>query len=445
MNKEYSIWAVHPAMYNEITAFYKRVMESDDVVKMAYDYRNKEKQVYKPRYQVAGRIAVIGVSGTLTNRESLFSFLMGGVSLPRVQQELLAADNDPAVDGVVLNTDTVGGPVAGLDTTAAIIKGMKKPVIGFTDGGMLSAGYWLGAACKKIVCSRTAELGSIGVLMVLFERTEMMKKEGVKANVIRGGKFKAIGLPYEKLTEEKKAILQEEVTTMQNIFFDFVAGNRPLSREDLEGMEGRAYIGQQAVKIGLADKVGSLGDAISMAGLINSKGVIKMDLKQLKSEHPELVASIEAAAVKGMVAADAAETQTTEAVATCQGNILAMASAFFGDEQGKQFAGIVNSGVTLEQFQAIRGATPAAPAVETPAPETPVPAAADTKIKILQNLEQDETPPVVAGGEASDTPTDFMAAAASIAKEKGCTMTAAFKLAAKEYPALYAQHTKGGK
>lgn len=161
---------------------------------------------------------------------------------------------------ILLDIDSGGGAVSGVDDTAKLIRLVNdrvKPVTTYTDGAMCSAAYWLGSAAGDVFASKGAIVGSIGVIATHKEYSEAYKKEGVGVTVVRAGKFKALANSNEKLTEAGKAQLQKIVDASYEIFVDHVAAMRGKSYEyaDKTMADGQEFIGQASVDVGLVDAI----------------------------------------------------------------------------------------------------------------------------------------------------------------------------------------------
>jgi protease-4 len=90
---------------------------------------------------------------------------------------------------------------------------------------------------------------------------------GLKASVIKSGKFKDIGSPVREMTAEEKALIQELVDDIYDQFLDMVARDRNIPKEKLRKIaDGRVFTGRQAHKLGLVDYLGDMGYALTLAG-----------------------------------------------------------------------------------------------------------------------------------------------------------------------------------
>ena len=217
---------------------------------------------------MVGTVAVIHINGTLTNDYSPWNKYYGEVSYDEIRASLVEAVNHTGVESILLNIDSPGGSVSGINELSTFITKVDadfKPVYSATGGQMASGGYWLGSIGRQIYATELSSVGSIGVIAIHQERTKMLEDHGIKTTVIREGKFKALGNPYEKLTDEAKAKIQSELATVYDVFTRTVAQNRGVTQDFIKAnaAEGEVFLGKKAQEVGLVDIMGSFDEAIA--------------------------------------------------------------------------------------------------------------------------------------------------------------------------------------
>ena len=214
-------------------------------------------------------VATINIKGSLNNdADSDWNEWLGMTGYPEIREAMISAATDTSVKHIILDIDSGGGAVSGVDDTAKLIRLVNdnvKPVTAFTDGSMYSAAYWLGASAGQVFASKAAGMGSIGVIATHMERSEMLKEAGIGVTVVRAGKYKALANGVEKLTEEGKAQIQAGVDAAYKIFVGHVAEMRGKSYEFADSVmaQGREFYGQAGADAGLVDGIKSFDQVMS--------------------------------------------------------------------------------------------------------------------------------------------------------------------------------------
>ena len=197
--------------------------------------------------------------GTIVQRADLFTEMSGGTSTERLSATFAQAVADPSVGSILLRIDSPGGGVYGVAEMAdQIFKARgKKPIVAVADSMAASAAYWIASAADEIVVTPGGEVGSIGVFAAHEDISRHLDAEGVGVTLISAGKYKVEGSPFEPLGEEARAALQSRVNDYYSLFVRAVAKGRGVSVDDVRGGfgEGRVVGAQQAVKLGMADRV----------------------------------------------------------------------------------------------------------------------------------------------------------------------------------------------
>ncbi len=221
-----------------------------------------------------GSVAVIPVTGIISHRMNLVSEISGpggGTSIQRLQAQLREALGNAACRAIVLDVDSPGGSVDCVPELADEIYEARgqKPIIAVCNSMACSAAYWLASAASQVVCTPSGQCGSIGVYMLHEDDSEALKKNGIKISIIKAGKYKAEGSPWEPLSREAQDAFQSQVDDIYRLFVNGVARHRRVSqREVREGYgQGRSVLAADAVRQGLADRVASLDDVLTGLGI----------------------------------------------------------------------------------------------------------------------------------------------------------------------------------
>ena len=243
-------------------------------------------------------IAVIRVSGPLFRYANLFTKICGATSYELLAQDFNKALQDINIKGILLDVDSPGGEVNGCSEIADMIFNArgKKPIIAYASGYCCSGAYWIASACDKILASDTAILGSIGVVSI-FEKDDENKTIEIVSSQ-SPNKRPNIN------TDEGRAKIQARIDELAEVFIDKVARNRNISATDV--MEnfgaGDVFVGQHAVRNGLADGISSFEGIISdlIAEKTFMSDITTINAEDIKQAERERMAQVFASdVVKG--------------------------------------------------------------------------------------------------------------------------------------------------
>lgn len=230
----------------------------------------QEDEPAKP-YEVRGATAtaVVKVNGILGQHLSLMEQMCGGVDYGAITSAVQTAMADPQIARVVMHINSRGGTARGCAETFAALRQIRaasgKPLITFCDGLIASAGIYVAAASDAIFCTESAELGCIGSMLKVEDRTEANAKAGIKRFVIKSASMKDVGNPDRPMTEEERTYLQGQIDYLGGLFVrDFKAGRAPRAVAPEVFETGLTWFGPEAVSRGLADGVvGSLDELLA--------------------------------------------------------------------------------------------------------------------------------------------------------------------------------------
>lgn len=261
-------WAGTPESLKTYVESVTRATEAGVMEKRA-DYMGQAPEANAPRlFSKQGEIGVITIAGSLNNSDSWMNAYLGASGYPEIRDAMIHAASQADVKAIVLDIKSGGGAVSGVSDTADLIDTIDakvKPVYAYSDGQIASAAYWLGSSARSLSIGKVTEAGSIGVVAVHQEMSKMMADNGVTVNVIRSGKYKMLGNPYEVLSDTAREVIQAQVDQMNATFVDHVSSMRGTSSAAFEQKagQGRVFIGQSAVDAGLVDAVSNFDTFMS--------------------------------------------------------------------------------------------------------------------------------------------------------------------------------------
>lgn len=215
-------------------------------------------------YAVTDRgVAVVTMYGTTVQRASGLDAISGLSGYNTITARLDAALRDPLVRGIVLDVDSPGGETAGAFELATYVAEASKPIWAVANELAASSAYLIASAAQRLILPASAAVGSIGVVMLHQDRSQLVEKSGVRYTPIYAGAKKLDGSSLSPLTESARVDLQRRVDEVYSMFVDAVAQRRDLTADAVRATEAGILSAQDAVDQGFADEIGSLTSAIT--------------------------------------------------------------------------------------------------------------------------------------------------------------------------------------
>ena len=212
-------------------------------------------------------IAQIPILGTLVRRSSYLGAASGLTSYHDIAAMAESAFADPQVKAVLLEIDSSGGEAGGVFDLAQRLRTLAqtsgKPLWAIADEAALSAAYALACAADRLWLTRTAEVGSIGVVAVHVDESAADAKAGMAYTFLHAGAHKVDGHPHAPLSEAVATDIQSDIDGLHSQFIDLVSAFRHLSPDAIRATEARVYRGEAALAVGLADQIGTPREALA--------------------------------------------------------------------------------------------------------------------------------------------------------------------------------------
>jgi protease IV len=219
-------------------------------------------------------VAVIPIYGGISQGNTGRTWERGSQQIAR---RIRSAAEKKEVKAVLLDINSPGGSVGAVqEIYSAVMKARKetgKPFVARFGEVSASGGYYVAAACDKIVAHPGTITGSIGVIFSVGNFEGLLKKIGVKMEPIKSGKFKDMGSPSREMTAEEKKLLQGMIDDSYGQFVEAVAAGRGMPVEQVKLLaDGRIFTGRQAQEAKLVDALGDYRDALDLAGELGKIG-----------------------------------------------------------------------------------------------------------------------------------------------------------------------------
>ena len=275
-------WAIRPTTYDLMWGIYERWTRGEAVPSFEKPVRaqaieDRADSQYEAIIDNDG-IATVAIVGPLSKKMNLVTDFSGGTSTQRLEAVVQKLGGMSECKAIIYMIDSPGGEVDGTmalaETLAAVRE--KKLTYAVVDGQMCSAAMWLGAAAAKQIfaVSRTCDIGSIGVVA---RHTDMSVREnmaGIKTTLITSGRYKAEPNPYQPLSTDGRAVLQDMVDKILQEFVSDVSTYRGMPKEKIAAVaDGRVWMSVDAQERGLIDGIKKLSEVrLMIINALKQKG-----------------------------------------------------------------------------------------------------------------------------------------------------------------------------
>ena len=283
------VWLMEPAVFSSLEMIVARHDRGEKLSQGEINAITRE-DVYGPMAAAAGAnadwrsqgywndggVAVIPMTGVI----SKYSNLVNGSSQPRgtsvesMRAAFRAAQADTKVKARMFLVDSPGGSVADIAEFAAEISAGSqtgKPTSAYINGLGASAAVWLASQTSRVVASRGAQVGSIGVYSGLVDSSKAAEMEGIKVHLIQFGANKGAGMPGVPVTQANIDAAQATINRIgQQFVADVAAGRRVSLDVASKWADGRVHIGHDAAAMGLVDAIDSYEGAIAQMQNVKS-------------------------------------------------------------------------------------------------------------------------------------------------------------------------------
>ena len=179
----------------------------------------------------------------------------------------IAKDDD--VKALVVRSDSPGGSVGPSQEIYSELKelGKELPIVASIGGVGASGGYYIACAAEKIYANPGSITGSIGVIAQFASYEKLLDWAKIDVEVIKSGKYKDVGSSFREMSEADKRYIQDLIDNVYSQFKLVVANARNLDTKQIDKVaDGKIYTGEQALNLKLIDELGTINDAIKMAG-----------------------------------------------------------------------------------------------------------------------------------------------------------------------------------
>lgn len=210
------------------------------------------------------KVGIVVAKGTILNGKQKAGTI-GGDSTANL---LRKARLDDSVKAVVMYVDSPGGSAFASEVIRQEIEQLKaagKPVVAAMSTYAASGGYWISASADEIWAAPSTITGSIGIFGMMMTYENTLDYLGLHSDGVGTTDFAGAGVTTS-LDPRIATMLQRSIETGYDKFISLVASERDMSKTEVDNIaQGRVWIGDTALTLGLVDQLGYLDDAIASA------------------------------------------------------------------------------------------------------------------------------------------------------------------------------------
>jgi len=210
-------------------------------------------------------IAIVVAVGTILNGTQPAGTIGGDSTAALLRQAL----SDDSVKAVVLRVDSPGGSVFASEKIAHEIQALQlagKPVVASMGSVAASGGYLISVVADQVFASPATVTGSIGVFGMFPTYQRTLDAVGVATDGVGTTPWAGQLRPDREMSEPMKELFQLIITDTYDDFISDVAEQRDMEKEFVDSVaQGQVWTGQDALKHGLIDALGTYEDSIRAA------------------------------------------------------------------------------------------------------------------------------------------------------------------------------------
>lgn len=229
-----------------------------------YNYQLKEEAEESNKEP---KIAVVFVNGTITDGANN-SNIAGSQDIVKQLRDIRKNLNKNNIQAVVLRVNSPGGSVDASEAIRSELENLHRyqiPIVVSMGGMAASGGYWISTASDYIVASPNTITGSIGIFGIIPTFENSLSHIGVYNDGVSTSPLANSSLT-QSLSAEMEQFIQMNIDSGYSTFISLVAKNRKMTMEQVDQIaQGQVWLGSEASKNGLVDKLGDFDDAIDMA------------------------------------------------------------------------------------------------------------------------------------------------------------------------------------
>lgn len=226
---------------------------------------NKLALVERPESKAKDKVAVLYLAGEITDETG------DGIVGKEVIKTLKKIRKDKDVKALVLRVNSPGGSA---DASEQIWRSVQKfredniPVVVSMGDYAASGGYYISCGADYIFAEPTTITGSIGIFGTIPNVSKLRDKLGLDIDEYGTNKHSTLqwNMLYKGMNSEEHQMMQSMIERGYDLFTSRCAEGRHISQDSIKAIgEGRVWLGNKGIEIGIVDELGNIDDAIAKA------------------------------------------------------------------------------------------------------------------------------------------------------------------------------------
>ena len=246
--------------------------------------------VKRPESKAKDKVAVVYLEGEITDETG------DGIVGKDVVKMLKKIRKDDAVKALVLRVNSPGGSANASEQIWHAVQNIKSdsiPVVVSMGDCAASGGYYISCGADYIFAEPTTITGSIGIFGTIPNVSKIRDKVGLDIDGVGTNKHSELGdnLIMKGMNNDERALLQAMIERGYDLFTRRCAEGRHVEQDYIKSIgEGRVWLGNKGVEIGIVDKLGNIDDAIAKAVELAGLETYKLSYyPEVKDPYEELL------------------------------------------------------------------------------------------------------------------------------------------------------------
>jgi protease-4 len=246
--------------------------------------------VKRPESKAKDKVAVVYLEGEITDETG------DGIVGKDVVKMLKKIRKDKDVKALVLRVNSPGGSANASEQIWHAVQNIKAdsiPVVVSMGDCAASGGYYISCGADYIFAEPTTITGSIGIFGTIPNVSKIRDKVGLDIDGVGTNKHSELGdnLIMKGMNNDERALLQAMIERGYDLFTRRCAEGRHVEQDYIKSIgEGRVWLGNKGVEIGIVDKLGNIDDAIAKAVELAGLETYKLSYyPEVKDPYEELL------------------------------------------------------------------------------------------------------------------------------------------------------------